>query len=953
MIPSILFGQEGIGLPFLKIGIGARQAGLAGVFTGVADDVHTLYWNPGGLGHIRLWQWSASYNRWFTDVYQASLTMVKQFRFLGSRKTTLGFSANYLGMPSWDSTGGMKPSVSAGQFMGGVSLGQRLDWISRWLSVGATARVISSRYADYTDVGISTDVGLVLRPSRFKVGAIGMGLFDYGIITLGASVLHLGNAMTFDAVETSLPQTIRAGLSYRMGRYRGLSLLIASDAVGVQDRDWMFAVASEVWWRDLLAARIGYRFNGKDLGELSLGVGFRWHGVFSSLFDLPTRHGDALEINVANMGYGDVLQQTYRGSVSHYPEAPEPFRLDDPQVVSSHVLGTSSQVTLTWEEAPDPDPFDEVAYLLFVDRDYDRVDRAIHLVERDMPGFLASPLKDSLLVFADVSTPTYTTSFSERGVYYWAVAAYDLAKHARLAARGEEHVSEFVVATTDLLVRDIWLAPSQWITTTPEQGTLNITVANEGNVDADTFRVVLRDLTVGEPGFTLMDIMVPFLAFEADTTLSIDWETSLNGPHVMEGDVNGEPYNTEIYRENNILRKTIVSIPKGTLTVPDTVEVMVTASDYTEIPIVPEVYFALHSSDVDPYYYEDGVITPGVLQTLAERLNDNRNIVLKIMGSIDAMDGEADRALADERAESVKRVLVELGVFPSQLEIVSVHPRRVLGRGVVRSDPNDARWVGQQYRVVSFEVDEQYEEAVFHPYRVAVDTTLSDKGVSVMPDILTPGHTEDWFIEGHPREIQFTKPELAWDDSLKGMFYWNGRDVDEVLVPRNRWYTYQLVLTDKLERTFRTFVDSVYLREKRTLRRWEVFGSARFASVEPVYQFYWKRVMDLAEEMAQNPTMRIRFEGHACAIGPEAVNDRLSLRRAQAYTRVFKERIRQAYPQTYQEVWTRIAEPEGYGESTPLVIKSMEHGDVLLGDNESPAGRYLNRRTQVLLYKEN
>ena len=132
-----------------------------------------------------------------------------------------------------------------------------------------------------------------------------------------------------------------------------------------------------------------------------------------------------------------------------------------------------------------------------------------------------------------------------------------------------------------------------------------------------------------------------------------------------------------------------------------------------------------------------------------------------------------------------------------------------------------------------------------------------------------------------------------------------------------------------------------------------MFGSAHFNSVEPIYQFYWKRVMALGEEMLQNPSMRIRFEGHACKIGTEAVNDRLSLRRAQAFTEAFKQRMRELYPRAYQGVWARVDEPVGYGETTPLVVKTLEHGVVELGDNESPIGRHLNRRTQVLLFMEN
>src|SRR5437773_9002924 len=37
---------------FLKIGVGARAAGMGGAFVGVADDATALYWNAAGIARI-------------------------------------------------------------------------------------------------------------------------------------------------------------------------------------------------------------------------------------------------------------------------------------------------------------------------------------------------------------------------------------------------------------------------------------------------------------------------------------------------------------------------------------------------------------------------------------------------------------------------------------------------------------------------------------------------------------------------------------------------------------------------------------------------------------------------------------------------------------------------------------------------------------------------------------
>jgi hypothetical protein len=233
---SGLLAQEGVGLPFLKIGVGARQAGMANVFTGVGDDVYTLYWNPGGLGHLRRWQWSLDYNRWFSDVYQASFSFAKQVRILGSQKTGIGITCSYLGMPSWDATGGVQDEVSANDLVASLSVGQRLDWIHPTLSIGIQAKVIQSHYDEYSATGTAADAGILFKSPRFKLGTP----FKYGMITAGMALSNYGADMTFISEKTVLPRTYRGGLSFMMGTYRAWQILIASD--------WSQVIGNESQW---------------------------------------------------------------------------------------------------------------------------------------------------------------------------------------------------------------------------------------------------------------------------------------------------------------------------------------------------------------------------------------------------------------------------------------------------------------------------------------------------------------------------------------------------------------------------------------------------------------------------------------------------------------------------------------------------------------------------------
>ncbi|MCK4826749.1 hypothetical protein KA005_64025, partial [bacterium] len=308
--------------------------------------------------------------------------------------------------------------------------------------------------------------------------------------------------------------------------------------------------------------------------------------------------------------------------------------------------------------------------------------------------------------------------------------------------------------------------------------------------------------------------------------------------------------------------------------------------------------------------------------------------------------------LADKRSENVKSRLMTIGVPESQINVIMDHPQKILGRRTMPVNPQDAEWVMEQNRVVSFSVLQEDEEKIFEPVQVAVDTTIRN-GIVISPRVISPAQIFTWYIDGHTAPFQISDQEMANEDSLWGEIYWDATNIDKNIVPRNHWYSYSLVLTDTLGRNFSTHPDSIYVREKMTLRRREVFGAAKFAQVEPVYQFYWDRLMDVADELVVNPSMRVRFEGHACVIGPESVNTRLSRNRAKRFSMAFLERLKTAYPDNYQEVWKRIEAPVGFGEIEPLWVKIKGCGNVLLGDNNTPHGRYLNRRIMVLLYKEN
>src|SRR5512135_1860180 len=53
---------------FLKIGVGARAAGMGGAFAALSNDVSAMYWNPAGMTAIPAITAGFSHSQWLADM---------------------------------------------------------------------------------------------------------------------------------------------------------------------------------------------------------------------------------------------------------------------------------------------------------------------------------------------------------------------------------------------------------------------------------------------------------------------------------------------------------------------------------------------------------------------------------------------------------------------------------------------------------------------------------------------------------------------------------------------------------------------------------------------------------------------------------------------------------------------------------------------------------------------
>ncbi|MDE2490835.1 MAG: PorV/PorQ family protein [Elusimicrobia bacterium] len=241
---------------FLTIGVGARSAALGGAFTGLADDVETLAYNPAGIGLLDRKEVGLVHDAYASGINHEWLGGVVPFSW-----GAVGASADMLivdPFPSYDNydrpIGQTSAFDAAYQFTGAAALTDSL-------SVGASGKIISSRLAGWSANTQALDGGVLWRPRSS--------------IALGASLLDLGEGLRFISHTSPLPTALRAGASWTPFSLRDYEdgLTFAVDAIQPRDGAVYVAGGVEYWYAGMLALRAGGR-SASDAGPgYTLGVG--------------------------------------------------------------------------------------------------------------------------------------------------------------------------------------------------------------------------------------------------------------------------------------------------------------------------------------------------------------------------------------------------------------------------------------------------------------------------------------------------------------------------------------------------------------------------------------------------------------------------------------------------------------------------------------------------------
>lgn len=959
LIFSILLSLNGLqaqtvtGADYLKMKVGPRQIGLGGAFTGLGDDVYTLYYNPAGTGFIRRWELSATYTDYFADMYYAAISGVKQYRILGSRKTAIGGSIFYHGMPDWNSTENPDAiKASAYNILGILSVGQRLDWLLDDLSFGINGKVGQSKLADYSSNMVAADLGLM-----YKIFAWNRPL------AFGLAIQNIGSQTKFIDDVHPLPQAYRFGASYQLMACPWHRLVLASDVYKFKGGDIKLGFGAEYWLHDIIGLRGGYSYNQEDLGDITFGATVRFD-AFNS----------AIQSDYAQTDFGNVMGNDYKGAISLHAVRPEPFHLLAPE--NGHEFCRYNNVELFWEKSEDPDPCDVLIYRVLVDPEKDKVIESVAIIKNDHQKSTTTKL-DLAATENEITLPLLVDPVT----YYWTIVAVDKAGHFH--DPGE--IRNFVRSEPDIIISQFRHVPSPILPdlTDPYQGEIEIMLYNNSNCTAQNFNLQIKhqfpcqNILGAMKEWPDTTISIARLRGKEQKLIKISWNAYNEGKHLFAAHVDFDELVPEMNDSNNTAGCEALTIPRGRIFAKtEQITTKKIIHDSCKVPVLPLVFFEKGSAEVPERFYQEDPGNQCCLSLIARRMDQFPETELTLKGFADPVsEYKLDPDLANKRAQKVYDILVDgFNISPKRLHLIRNHDgfqKRIERTGI---DPRNQEIINEENRRVELAIlghNPKHEKLLFRPQNLCIHDSW-DTNLLFNSQIATFTGCSAWNlnIKDNSNQIIQTIPfQFSNDKSIhKDSLIWIGTNYFSELVNDDSEYHYTIQVEDKMGRKFETVPKNIFVNVNRLRNQERHVFLSKFNDSEPIFTFYDEEMKQLACRFIDNTNFKAEVRSSTCEIGTREFNEELIKvkgRSDKRFALIIEKVLRERYGSTFsreqhlQPVLDRITfnKPllRGRGAlGNPLTYNSpcCCFNSLFLGDDLTAEGRNFNRHIEILLYTE-
>lgn len=281
LIPNLGGQKTGTSsLQFLKIGQGARAAGMAETFVSIVDDISALYYNPAGLMLFKEDGIIVNHTEWFVDTRMEFFGGVYHF----GGNNALGISVTALTTPDMKVTTEFQPFGTGDYFKySDIALGlSYARQMTDQFSFGATVKYVEETLADLKMRTVVADLG-----TYYRTG-LGTTRFSVVISNFGAQVSPTGTVELISGKQVSSFQKFPPPTLFKIG-FAFEPLLTETNRITTSiqlnspnDNAENFSIGGEYSYKEMFFVRGGYKFN-VDSENFSAGVGVKVPVSFAKL----------------------------------------------------------------------------------------------------------------------------------------------------------------------------------------------------------------------------------------------------------------------------------------------------------------------------------------------------------------------------------------------------------------------------------------------------------------------------------------------------------------------------------------------------------------------------------------------------------------------------------------------------------------------------------------------
>ena len=264
------------GFQFLKIGLSARAEAMGGAYSMVGDGADAMFYNPAGMARMdSKIQMVAHRVQWIADInYTALGTAYKASH--GVFAVNFG-AVNYgelIGTQVARNEKGFTEtgSIDVGAYFAGLAYSKQL---TNKFFIGGQIKYVSEHLGSSTISPVGTSNVTIDNKAdaiNFTFGTI----YYTGLrsLRLGIYIRNFSPEIEYQKIGFQLPLTFHIGAAMELLDSPSHSLSLAFDAIHPRDFSERIYLGGEYWFQEMLALRVGYKFN-HDMESLTAGAGIK------------------------------------------------------------------------------------------------------------------------------------------------------------------------------------------------------------------------------------------------------------------------------------------------------------------------------------------------------------------------------------------------------------------------------------------------------------------------------------------------------------------------------------------------------------------------------------------------------------------------------------------------------------------------------------------------------